>query len=328
MIAACGTFDYSVIVERDTDTRHRWLGRACTLRDSSIHPGMLGSQPLFALEEGHILLRSRETRFSALTNAHFRRWGRPPASASFEVGPGPAAVIQERDQLSFHRLGTGDMALTIMRNESLVLGIGSLVGLPLGRQIEVEDDIRIKEMDLYDLADDFDTIADLESHVIWIELGQGHLRAQLETMNRIPRSEHSIVAIKGVLSKEEELIVEPGLYDKLLTYDIADCTSYYEVDARFADKQAWINYVKELPRGRPKDLHLSFAIGSERIELCEAEEAFIGEYYARVERVYRRGVPGELSSLAIARMSPGLTKEIVIESSRLMANAKYTIASD
>jgi len=321
MIGPGGTFDYSVVVERDTDTGHRWLGRAYTLRDLSIHPGMLGSQPLFALEKGHILLRSTETRFSALTNAHFREWGLT-ASASFEVGHSPAAVIQERDRLSFHRLGTGDMALTIMRNESLVLGIGSLVGLPLGRQIKVADDIRIKEMQLYDLADDFDRIADLESHVIWIELGQGNLRAQLEAMSRIPRSEYSIVAIKGILSKEEELIVKPGLYDKLLTYDIADSTSYCEVDARFADKQAWINYVKGLPKGGPKDLRLSFAIGPERLELCEAEEAFIGEYYARVERVYRNGVPGELSSLAIARMSPALTKEIVIESSKLIVNAR------
>jgi hypothetical protein len=283
---------------------------------------MLGSQPLFALEKGHILLRSTETRFSALTNAHFREWGLPSASASFEVGHSPAAVIQERDRLSFHRLGTGDMALTIMRNESLVLGIGSLVGLPLGRQIEVEDDIRIKEMQLYDLADRFDWIADLESHVIWIELGQGNLRAQLEAMNRIPRSEYAIVAIKGVTNEEGELTVAPGLYEKLLNYDIADSTSYCEVDARFADKQAWINYVKGLPRGGPKDLRLSFAIGSERKELREGEEAFIGEYYARVERVYRNGIPGELSSLAIARMSPTLTKEIVIESSKLVANAK------
>ena len=220
------------------------------------------------------------------------------------------------------------MALTIMRNGSLVLGIGSLVGLPLGRQVEVDDDIRIKEMHLYELANDFDRIAGLESDVIWIELGQGNLTAQLEAMKRIPRSEHSIVAIKGVLSKEEERIVAPGLYDKLLTYDVADSTFYYEIDAGFADKQAWINYVKELPRSRPKDLHLSFAIGSERIELCEAEEAFIGEYYARVQRVYRTGVPGELSSLAIARMSPALTKEIVIESSKVMENATYTIASD
>lgn len=322
MIAACGTFDYSVVVERDPDNRHRWLGRAYTLRDLSIHPGMLGSQPLFALEKGHILLRSTETRLSALINEHFREWGLPTASASFEVGHGPAAVIQERDRLSFHRLGTGDMALTIMRDESLVLGIGSLVGLPLGRQIEVEDDIRIKEMRLYDLADRFDWIADLEAHVIWIELGQGNLRAQLEALKRIPRSRYAIFAIKGVLSKEEELIVPPDLYDKLLTYDIADSSSYCEVDARFTDKRAWIDYVKGLPIGGPKDLRLSFAIGSERIELGEAEEAFIGEYYARVERVYRYGIPGEFSSLAIARMSPALTKEMVIESSKLIMNEK------
>jgi hypothetical protein len=146
VISPCGTFDYSVIVERDPDAQHRWLGRAYTVRDSSIHPGMLGRRPLFALEDGHILLRSTESRLSILTNAHFRRWGRPSASASFEVGDAPAAVIQPGDQLSFHRLGTGDLALTILRKESLVLGIGSLVGLPLGREIQVEEDMRLKEL--------------------------------------------------------------------------------------------------------------------------------------------------------------------------------------
>jgi hypothetical protein len=321
MIMPCGTFDYSVIVERDTDTRHRWLGRARTLRDSSIHPGMLGRRPLFALENGQLLLRSTESRLSILTDAHFRYWGPPVAFASFEVGDAPAAVIQDGDQLAFHRLGTGDTALTIMRNESLVLGIGSLVGLPLGRDIEVADDIRIKEMGLYDLAADFARISGLESHVFWLDLGQGNLEAQLDAMNRMPRSENLIVAIKGARNEKGES-VEPDLYDKLLSYDLAESTYFYEVNAQFADKQAWITYVKELPRGRPKDLHLSFAIGPERIKLCEGEEAFIGEYYARVERVYRMGVPGELSSLAIARMSPALTKDIVIESARLMVNAK------
>ena len=317
MIAPRGTFDYSVIVERDTDTRNGWLGRARTLRDPSFHPGMLGMRPLFALENGQVLLRSTESRLSILTNAHFREWGPPHASASFEVGDAPAAVLQHGDQLAFHRLGTGDLALTITRNESLVLGIGSLVGLPLGTDIDVADDIRIEEMHLYDLAAEFDRITGLESHVFWLDLGQGNLEAQLDTMNRMPRSENLIVAIKGARNEEGES-VEPDLYDKLLSYDLADSTSYYEASAQFADKQAWINHVKALPRGRPKDLHLSFATGHERIELCEGEEAFIGDYYVRVERVYRMGQPGELSSLVIARMSSALAKDIVIESARLM----------
>jgi hypothetical protein len=264
-----------------------------------------------------------QSRLSILTNAHFREWGRPVASASFEVGPSPAAVLQPGDQLSFHRLGTGDIALTIMRNESLVLGLGSLVGLPLGREIQVAEDIRLKELRLYDLAGDFDRMDDLEAHVIWIDVGQGNLRAQLEVMNRTPRTKHLIVAIKEGVNEAGEYIVPRGLYDKLLEYSKADCTSYYQVDAQFATKQAWINYVKALPRGRPKDLHLSFATGHERIELCEGEEAFIKDYYVRVERVHRRGLPGELSSLVIARMSSALTKDMASQSASLMANARW-----
>jgi hypothetical protein len=129
MIAPCGTFDYGVIVERDTDTRHRWLGRACTLRDSSIHPGMLGRRPLFALENGQVLLRSTESRLSILTNSHFRRWGPPVASASFEVGDWcglktletavEQIVRRERNQRACHRQLVRDVVVSRRVNSTV-----------------------------------------------------------------------------------------------------------------------------------------------------------------------------------------------------------------
>jgi len=184
---------------------------------------------MFELERGHIKLSSTESKLSRITNPHFRKWRRLPlASASFEVGPAPAIVLQPNDELSFHREATGDLALTVVRNESLILALGAVTHFPLGREIQVEE--RLKEGD------------------------------------------------RGL---------------------------------------AWIDYLSQMPRECPKDLYLSFTTQDERINLCEGDEAYLGDYYVRVERIFRRlPPPGELSMLAIARLSDSLTKQMVIESAK------------
>jgi len=221
MITPCGTFTYSVVVGRDKSAPQRWIGKARSLRDPSTHPGKAGKRPWFELGDGHIVLRATESRLTRWLNPDFRRW--PPCHyCSFEVGNTPAAVMEAGDQIAFNRHGTGDYALTIIRNESLVLGIGAITSLPLGREIQVEEDARLRELQ--------------------------------------------------------------------------------------------INCFMRVPRERPNDLHITFTTGGERINLCEGEEGNIGSYYARVERVYRTGIPGELSILALGQLSRTLTKDMVLES--------------
>jgi hypothetical protein len=89
------------------------------------------------------------------------------------------------------------------------------------------------------------------------------------------------------------------------------------VNPGITDKDSWISYVKQLPRDRPNDLYLRFTTGDQQINLCEGEEAFIGSYYVRVDRIYRTGMPGELSSMAIARMSAGVSKDMVVKSAEV-----------
>lgn len=317
MIGPGGTFDYSVTVERDTCTQPRWIGRAHSLRDSSSHPGRAGKQPLFELEGSQIILRATESKIRLLTNRHFRRWGRPADCVSFEIGSTPAAILQAGDQLAFHRLGTGDHALTVIRKGSLVLGVGSIIRLPLGRDLQVEDDARINELQLYELANEIDRLKDIESQVFWIEVGKGDLEAQLELMNHIPEDDNLIVALKG---GEQEAVF--NLLERIMDRTENHSGSFHVVDARFATKQDWLDYINQLPREYPNDLQLSIATGQERINLGEGEEAQIGLYYVRVERVYRRGIPGELSSLGIGPLSSVLTKDMIIESAKHMACLK------
>lgn len=316
-ILAGGTFDYRVVMRRDAVSQHRWFGEGRSMRDSRIHPGMFGKLPAFELENGRLSLRATESKFSLLINSHYRRQ-QPSQPLSFEVGRAPAAVLDQHDQLFFHRFGTGDYALTIRREESLKLAIGSCTELSLGNEIQVEEDPRIAELDLNDLAEEFDRMVDPESQVIWIDVAKGDLDAQIGQIERAPRCEHLIVLFREMSSEPGSSGIPSTYYDRLPNTSNAECVSYRLVGARFPDKRSWIDYVKQHPRGRPTDLHLSFQTGDEGIKLCEGEEAFIGAYYVRVDRVYRDGIPGELSSLAMARMNSELTKEMVIESAGLI----------
>jgi hypothetical protein len=313
-----GTFDYVVVMKRDPGTQSRWSGEGRSMRDSSIHPGMFGKRPVFELEHGRLLLRATESKLSMLINRHFR-WQRPADPMSFEVGSAPAVVMEQGDRLFFHRFGTGDYALVIMRGESLVLATGSCAKLRLGTEIQVDEDERLAELDLYYLAEDLDKMDDVESQVVWIDVGEGDLEAQIEMIEQAPRCEHLVVAIK----EGEKRTTPHDLYERIISKGNADRISYLTVDLGFPNKQAWIGYLKQLLRGRPKDLHVSFTTEGNRIDLCEGEEAFIGAYFVRVELVYRRGLPGELSSLAIGRMScGGLTKDMVVESARLLKHCR------
>jgi hypothetical protein len=322
MIAPCGTGDYRVIVEPDMSRQNRWIGRAHSLRDSSIHPGMAGKRPLFELEGDLITLRATESKISFWMNRRYRPWGRPFGSDMFEVSNIPAVVLQAGDQLSFHRHGTGDYALTIIRNESLILGIGSIAGLPLGKDVQIEEDKRVKDMYLYELANDLDRLDDLESQIFWIDAGKGNLETQLKQIKCAPKHNDLVVAIKYSIAKGEKRQAIPDLWEKILNLSGDHSCSIYPVDAQYATKQDWLDYVKQLPREHPDDLHVNITTGGEQIKLCEGQRAQIGAYYAQVERVYRWGIPGELSSLGIGLTSSTLTPNMIIESAKVMASRK------
>src|SRR5215813_2098882 len=314
-IPACGTFDYRVVVQRSIHRADRWIGQARSLRGSSSHPGLAGERPMFELECGHIKLSSTESKLSRITNPHFRKWRRLPlASASFEVGDAPAMALQPEDELSFYRESTGDLALTVIRNESLILALGAVTHLPIGGEIQVEEDPRLKEWNP-DLAYTFDQLEDPDNQVFWIDVGAGNLEGQLAVISRTPQSDRIIVGIRGTPVEGGRGSIPAGIWDKILRRSRGEL-SCCSVETHFRDKNAWIDYLRQMPRERPKDFYLSFTIQDDRINLCEGDEAYLGAYHVRVERIYRWGLPGEFSMLAIARLSDSLTREMVMKSAK------------
>src|ERR1044072_7276682 len=144
-IAPGGTFDYEISIEEYKGSpKPTWIGKARTIRDRAIHPGLLGYAPDFELSKGLVTLRSTDPEHFRRKDKHFIRQ-RPLALASFEIGDALAMAVGDQDILRFRRSGTGDLGLSLIRREKLILAIGAIAGIPLGSEIRVQEDELLRE---------------------------------------------------------------------------------------------------------------------------------------------------------------------------------------
>ena len=210
-IPMSGTFDYRFRIRKGGSSQPQsWLGRGVNLRAGS-GPSLCGSGPELGLSVGWVTLHSNAVDLNQLAK---REFGNPVESASFQVGDSLALALRDQDTLLFSRYGTGDLAIGLVRDEKLVLGLGAVTQLHLGPAIHLEDDPRLKKF-----------------------LGE-----------------------------------------------------------------------------YPKDLYVTVARQGTRIRLHEGEEGLIDGLYARLQRSYRREIPGQLSIMAVADLKGGITKETVVSS--------------
>ncbi len=304
-----GTFGYRAIVQSHKLRKDTWVGQARTLRKSSVHPGTVGEQPHLELTENHIRLRSTESTASRVNNPHFQRWGLRP-SVSFDVGLAPAMLLKAGDELTFHRLGTGDMALTIIRSESLVLAVGAVGGLTVGNEVKIEEDPRIRQLDDLSFAVMVDKMKNPENQVFWIDTADIDLEQQIDLITKAKHSYPVMVVFKA----NSKLLVKSEILERI-SFGPDRIVWTYAFD--FENKNAWLDYVKQIPRTRPNDLHISFELSEDQIQLREGEEGFLNDYYIRVERIERSVLPpGEYSMMLVAKLNELVTKEIAVESLR------------
>ena len=100
-IAPGGTFDYEISIEEYKGSpKPRWIGKARTIRDRAIHPGLLGYAPDFELSKGLVTLRSTDPEHFRRKDKHFIRQ-RPLALASFEIGDALAVQLGIRIFFAF-----------------------------------------------------------------------------------------------------------------------------------------------------------------------------------------------------------------------------------
>jgi hypothetical protein len=90
-------------------------------------------------------------------------------------------------------------------------------------------------------------------------------------------------------------------------------------------KDDWLHYLRSLPRTRPTDLWLRISVDGVSTILQEGAYVFARPWHLFVQNVFRPGLPGEWSQLAVARDHPALTREIVIESTQTIASRRIEI---
>lgn len=306
------TYDYSVTIRRDDTNPSRWIGQCGRSKNPSDSPGPVGKRAFFEFQNERITLRRTQSRISIFFSRRYKYAGPPSQEYSFEVGPALKAYITAGDKLSNHSFGTGDKALAITRNGQLVIAVGSIAHLRLGNNIRIQEDRRVEELPLYDFAE---IMHYPRTYVVWFDARENNLKEFYRKVNDIPKRTNLIIAVTGHNNRTWERCRHNS--DKPLIPDLGEReknTKYHMVDSRFTDEQTWLEYMHKLPRKRPEDLHIAVTIDGASVKLCEGEGVEVNSYYVFVERVYHCGMPGLLSSLLIARMQPGVTKEMLLAS--------------
>src|SRR5215470_17242926 len=121
----CGTFDYVATVTGCRSQRI-WTFTSCLLEqlrptgDPLVDHRLVGYSPLVELSRGKVTLRALHRRNAQVV------------AATFDVHCGLMSVLQCHDRLHLVRARTGDLAMSIVRDDRLVLAFGAVTLLRLG----------------------------------------------------------------------------------------------------------------------------------------------------------------------------------------------------
>jgi hypothetical protein len=339
-----GLFDYTLNLKRGSSGS--WIGQAEPGRDAQMHPGIAGEQPHVTLKDGVITLRStkgeptrapeilpRRPEWFATALIHrvgrlfspsptppslyHADWG-PPSEVSFRIGNAVEAVVEEDDVLRVCRWGTGDLALTLHRRGEPQVGLGAISSVDLGQDIGIDEDPRVNETCLYGVLG---WLSRPGTALFWLDTSDPHLESVIQELSTTPALRLA-VAIAGP---------DPGQRRRLnnrvaggRAHGRASCW-YFDVDGRFTSREQWLDYLRSLPETRPPDLWVRIAVGGVATVLREDEYAFSSPWHLFVWRVFRDGIPGELSRLAMVREHDAITRSIVIESTVLLGSGDLSI---
>jgi uncharacterized Zn ribbon protein len=271
------------------------------------------------LKAGTITLRSTESWLSRHRNTHYRTSGQPASEVSFQVGDAVAASLQDGDTLTVFRGGATELALTVVRQGTLQAAIGAVSHKPLDPDTRIEEDPRAAEEWLYGRAQQLERP---DTQLVWLDSSDPDYESQLRKIDEAP-GPRLVIAIAGA-SPEARRLLNNRIASEQRGSRHSSC--YYEtIDARFARPQEWLAYLRGLPTSRPRDLWIRITTGRDVTVLREEEYACVPPWHLFVLKVYRVGVPGEPSQLAIVRDGPSLSRQAVIDSTELIARGGIAI---
>jgi hypothetical protein len=128
----CGTFHYIARVEgltltgrllRAADQTHV---EAVSERDDLSGRRLVGGAPTLEIGKARLVLKAAGRRRATVS------------SASFSIDPGVPQILEADDVVHLVRTDTGDLALSVLRRDELVVAIGAVTVVPLGLAVKAE----------------------------------------------------------------------------------------------------------------------------------------------------------------------------------------------
>jgi hypothetical protein len=315
-IAPSGQFVYTALVSRTL--LGKWAGEAVAPADANHHPGLVGKSPRVELRGGRIKLRRTEPWLLRRQSPHYGTWGPPASRVTFRVGDTIERILKDRDELTVSRGGAGDLAITVVREGTLRAALGAIAHRQLDSGIKVDTDPRALAQPLYGLAEELERP---DTQLVWLDASDPESQAHVRKVTAAP-GPRVVVASAGSSPEGRRRLLDRLASERLGSF--SSC-SFFDVGAEFATPEAWLTYLRGLPTLRPHDLWIRISIGTEAIALHEDEYAFVSGWHLYVLKVWRCGIPGEPSQLAIVRASASVSDRNVMESTRLLASGDIAI---
>jgi hypothetical protein len=311
-IPPSGTFNYTARLRLKAPGRLQ--GRA-EPSNPRYHPGMLGNRPAIELAGGVVTVRTRESWLSQRLNSHYRSFPLRTSAFSIRVGAVVASIVEDGDVLGIGRDPCGELSVRIYRNDALLAAFGAVAGTLLKGHATVEEDPRAYETRLYSITGMLEKPG---AALAWFHASDPDLGARIADLWRITGKDRIIVAIAGK-SEEERL----ALNHRVASSDHqpgGPAHYYYDVGDGFDTPDQWLAYLRTLPTSRPTDLWIRIGIDGESSLVREGEYVLRRPWHLFVQRVYRLGLPGDPSQIAIVREHPVIGRDDVIETTRLLAS--------
>jgi hypothetical protein len=204
------------------------------------------------------------------------------------------------------------------------MGLGAIAEQRLGTEVTIHEDARAFEMELYHLAATLDRA---DTTLVWLNSVDPDVDATIAALQYLPGT-RLVVAIAGPDREKRKRMNRP-VTEALMEsrHTSRESVNIVDVDSRFTTSEQWIEYLRQLPKTRPSDLYVRFRLNGHEIDVHEGEQTVHKPWYLFVAKVYTPGVPGELSQLAVAREHCAITRQMVVDSTRLIASRNIGITS-
>lgn len=324
-----------------------WVGSASP-SDPARHPGLAGDRPEIEISAGILTLRGTEAkrvpeavtrelprgrRFTAFLRglgqnvhrrpapplSHYDRWGPPASMVTIQVGDLIGAVAQDADVLTVFRAGTGDLGISLRRHDALVLGIGAVDVADLMSSACIDLDPRVQDQPWYGAQS---ILAREGTGFLWLNADFDNPHSARRAVETLPAA-NLVIAIAGK-NREARRRLNQAVSEESRALARSSCW-YFDIDDRFTTREQWLEYVRALPTSPPPDLWIRISVDGTACTLRAGEYLRKSPWHLFVHRIYRWGIPGQLSQLAIVREHADVTEREVVASTERIASARITI---